>query len=221
MKPTIKIILLGLLTACITPVIAQTGTPTHTASHLDHGPIKIGTANMEYIYSNLPEAKQADSDLMTYQKQLSTQYENKKSELLRKKEEYEKGLASGLMPEAVKVDKEKELQTMYESIQEFEQNAEQDLQNKRETLQMPILEKIQASIDKVATANGYTHIFSTHTEYTGTAVVLYVKNKEQDNISDLVLKEMGAPIPPKATGTTTTGTTNTTTPQTGGAPVKK
>ena len=213
MKPTLSFIFLGLFSAFIMQ-----------HSNAQNSTLKIGSANVEYILSNLPETKQIEADLKTYEKQLTTQYDSKKAEYQRKLEEYQKGISSGLMPDAVKADKEKELISMEESIQEFGKTAQEDMQRKQVSMLEPVLEKIQKSIDKVAAANGYTYIFSTHADYGGSAIILYSKNKDQDDISNLVLKDMGAPVPAATTtGTTTTPTTTTpttTTPQSG-TPIKK
>lgn len=171
---------------------------------------KIGSANIEFILSNLPETKQIETDLKAYEKQLNTQLESKYAEYQRKLEEYQKGVSSGLMPDAVKADKEKELLGMQQSIQDFEKSAQEDMQRKQGSMLEPVLEKVQASIDKVAAANGYTYIFSTHADFGGSAIILYSKNKDQDDISTLVLKDLGVTLP--AAGTVTTPANNTTTP---------
>ncbi|MBC7450969.1 MAG: OmpH family outer membrane protein [Cytophagales bacterium] len=179
--------------------------------------LKIGSANVEFILSNLPETKQIENDLKTYEKQLNTQLESKYAEYQRKLEEYQKGVSSGLMPDAVKADKEKELLAMQQSIQDFEKSAQDDMQRKQMTMLEPVLEKVQASIDKVAAANGYTYIFSTHADFGGSAIILYSRNKDQDDISTLVLKDMGVTLP--APGTTTTGATTGTPHSTTATPV--
>ena len=171
---------------------------------------KIGTANVEYILSNMPETKKIEADLQAYEKQLRTQLESKGAEYQRKLDEYQKGVQSGMMPAAVIADKEKELMSMQQSIQEFEKTAQQDLESKSMSMLDPVLAKVQTAIDKVAAANDYTYIISTHVDYGGSAIVLYSKNKEANDISNLVLKDMGITVSPTPT-TGTTGTTNTTT----------
>jgi outer membrane protein len=181
---------------------------------------KIGTANVEYILSNLPETKKVEADLQAYEKQLRAQLESKGAEYQRKLDEYQKGVQSGLMPAAVIADKEKELMSMQQSIQEFEKTAQEDLQSKSLSMLEPILQKVQASIDKVAAANDYTYIISTHVDYGGTAIVLYSKDKDTYDISTLVLKDLGVIISQTGTPTTTTPTNTTTTTPTTTTPTK-
>ncbi|WP_299253833.1 OmpH family outer membrane protein [uncultured Cytophaga sp.] len=189
-----KRILSTLLVALFSVIIIQAQAQTE--------PLKIGTANVEFILSNLPETKKVEADLQTYEKQLRTQLENKGTEYQRKLDEYQRGVQSGMMPAAVIADKEKELMTMQQSIQEFEKTAQEDLQSKSMAMLDPILDKVQVSIDKVAAANNYTYIISTHVDYGGSAIILYSKNKDANDISALVLKDMGIVI--SQTGSTTT-----------------
>ncbi len=170
-------------------------------------PTKIGYTNLEYILSLLPDAKRIESELQTYEKQLKSQMDSKIAEFEKKYQDYEKGKTSGLMSDVVRADKEKELTNLQNSIKEFEETAQESLQKKQVALLEPVLEKIQKSIEKVADANGYTYILSTHADYGGSAIILYAKNKEED-ISNLVLKDLGVtpPAPAPATTTPATGT---------------
>jgi outer membrane protein len=171
-------------------------------------PTKIGYTNLEYILSLLPDAKVIESNLQTYEKQLKAQMDSKIAEFEKKYQEYEKG--KGMMAEPVRLDKEKELTTLQTSIKEFEENAQSSLQKKQVSLLEPVLEKIQKSIEKVAAANGFTYILSTHADYGGSAIILYAKNKDED-ISNLILKDLGVTPPaekPAGTNTTTPTTPN-------------
>jgi outer membrane protein len=165
---------------------------------------KIGYTNLDYLLSLMPEVKQIETELQAYEKQLTGQLESKYQEYQKKMEEYQKGVSSGLMSDLVKQDKEKELVNLQNSIKEFEERAQQDLQKKQVTLLEPVYDKVQKTIDKVAAANGYTYILNTHADAGGSAIILFAKNKDED-ISNLVLKELG--ITPPVSGTPTNSTT--------------
>ncbi|HVD97291.1 MAG TPA: OmpH family outer membrane protein [Cytophagaceae bacterium] len=178
-----------------------------TAAFAQTTPTKIGYTNLEYILSLLPDAKRIDSELQTYEKQLKAQMDSKIAEFEKKYQDYEKG--KGMMADPVRQDKEKELTNLQSSIKEFEETAQSSLQKKQVALLEPVLDKIQKSIEKVAAANGYTYILSTHADYGGSAIILYAKSKD-DDISNLVLKDLGVTPPTDATNTTGgTGTTGT------------
>lgn len=153
---------------------------------------KIGYTNVDYILGMMPESKQIQSELETYKKQLDNQLQGKVKELQDKYQAYQKG--SSMMNDVVKADKEKELQNLNEQVEEFQKNAESSMQKKQMALLSPVLDKVQKSIDKVAKANGYRYIFSSDAGI-GQPVLLY--GPDEDNISDLVLKDLG--ITPPAT----------------------
>ena len=183
-------------------------------------PQKIGTANVEYILSNLPEMKKLESDIKVYEQQLKTQLDSKTAEYQRKLDEYQRGVESGMLLPSIRADKEKELMMLQQSIQDFERTAQEDLQSKYLSMLEPITEKVQASIDKVAAANNYTYIITTNIQYSGDKIILYSKYKDAYDISSLVLKDLGVTV--SQTGSTTTTPTNTTTAPTNNAtpPVK-
>ena len=71
-----------------------------TASFLtegfSQGP-KIGYTNLDYILSQVPEAKQVESDLQTYEKQLQTQLQAKYADYEKKLKEYQEASSKGQM----------------------------------------------------------------------------------------------------------------------------
>ncbi|WP_223652316.1 OmpH family outer membrane protein [Hymenobacter psoromatis] len=169
-------------------------------------PLKIGYTSVEYVLSQMPESKQIESDLKAYGTQLEAQVKSKQGEYQTKLEAYQKG-ASTMTP-VIKADKEKELQTLGQSIQEFSQSAQQSMQQKQQGLLRPVLDKIQKTIDAVATDNGYTYILNSDS---GSNPVLLHGPKDGD-VSDIILKKMGitptanAPAAPLTQAPRTTST---------------
>jgi outer membrane protein len=97
-----------------------------------------------------------------------------------------------MIPE-VRADKERELQGLQQSIQKFQQDAQVSLQRKSSELVSPVFKTIQDAIDKVAKDNGYTHIFNSGQPDVGLNILLYAR--DEDDISNLVLKELGITPP--------------------------
>ncbi len=159
-------------------------------------PLKIGFTSVEYVLSQMPESKQIESDLKTYGTQLEAQLKTKTTEYQTKLEAYNK--AGGTMTAVVKADTEKELTRLGQSIQEFQQTAQQSMQQKQQTLLRPVLDKIQKNIDAVATENGYTYVLNSDS---GSNPILLHGPKDGD-ISDIILKKMG--ITPTAAAPTPT-----------------
>lgn len=154
---------------------------------------KIGYTNAEYILSLLPEAKSIEADLTAYEKQLQNQLEAKYKELQAKVADYQANEAS--YNDLIKADKQNEITGMQQSLQEFQVNAENSLNNKRNQLLSPAIEKIGNAIKAVAEENGYTHVFSSGSP--GIDVLLYAN--EESDVTNLVLKKLGI-NPPTGSG---------------------
>jgi outer membrane protein len=187
---------------------------TFAFSQTTENTLKIGYTNWEYILQMMPEYKQAESELKSYEKQLQAQMELKMKDYQSKLEVYQKDLNNPAIPDIVKQDREKELISLQSTIKEFEENAYTAMQKKEAQLLDPIIKRIQKAIDEVAVENNYTYILSTGS--INNSIILYAKN-ENDNISDLVLKKLGVTVPKSEgtgtntnTGTNTTNTANTT-----------
>ena len=89
--------------------------------------VKIGFINADYILSQMPEAKQVEEDLKNTQKQYETLYQGKVKEFQDKLAAFEKLNADTKTPDIIKQDKEKELQNLQTSIQEFQQNSQSSI----------------------------------------------------------------------------------------------
>lgn len=154
---------------------------------------KIGYADWSYIFSQLPEFKQIENEIKTHGTQLENQLKAKSQELEAKYKAYQAMPAT--TPDAIRADKERELQQMQESIQKFQQDAQTSLQNKNTTLMDPVYKKVGKAIEDVAKENSYSFIINPQL-FSGDDILLY--SDENYNISDLVLKKLGVtPTPPK------------------------
>src|SRR5688572_28916060 len=116
------------------------------------GPQKIGHADWELIFAQLPDYKQVEMELKTYEQQLQTQLQSKARELEVKYKAFQELPAT--TPEPVRRDKASELKYLQETMQRFEQDAQASMQKKQSELVNPILEKIGKAIETVAKENG-------------------------------------------------------------------
>ena len=152
---------------------------------------KIGYADWEYIFSQLPEFKQIDNELKTHGTQLENQLKAKYSDYESKVKAYQGMPAT--TPDAIKADKERELAGLQESIQKFQQDAQTSLQNKQTALMDPVFKKVGKAIEDVAKENGFAFIMAPQV-VGGGDILLY--SDEKYNISNLVLKKLGVtPLP--------------------------
>lgn len=145
--------------------------------------VKIGHTRIDYIVSQMPEAKKVNDQLSVEQTQAENELKRLQKELQEKYALYQKQLSQ--LSDAVRKDKETELQTLQNRIEEFSRTADASLQNKYKQLMTPILAKIQQTIDTVAKQNGYSFILNAG----GTSRILY--GAPENDITDLVLKQIG------------------------------
>ncbi len=147
---------------------------------------KIGHADWDYIFSQLPDSKQIESEMKTHENQLQNQLKAKYAEYQAKLTAYN-GL-SATTPDAIKKDKETELTQLQENIQKFQQDAQSSLQKKNTDLMAPVFTKVGKAIEEVAKENGYSYIINPQL-VGGGDILLY--SDEKNDISVLVLKKLG------------------------------
>lgn len=168
---------------------------------------KIGYISLDYILAQMPEAKQVETELTATKTQYDNMYQSKVKDFQAKLADYEKNGAT--MADVIKADREKELQGLQGSIEEFRQNSSTSLQKKQAQLLQPLLKKVEENMHAAAKENGYAFVFNYDAGQGTTPIVLHAP--DDANISDLILKRMGITpkvlAPPTATPATTTPAT--------------
>ncbi|HMJ67337.1 MAG TPA: OmpH family outer membrane protein [Cyclobacteriaceae bacterium] len=148
---------------------------------------KLGYADTEYILSQLPDAKKVETDLQAHYGQLEAQLKAKADDYQKKLKDYQDNAAKWV--DAVRTDKEAELQTMQGAFQKFQQDAEASFQKKQQDLMAPLYVKVGNAIAEVSKENGYTFILTTTATGGGGNILLY--KDPQFDVSKLVLKKLG------------------------------
>jgi outer membrane protein len=177
-----KLVLLFVL--AIATITTQAQNPTAST--------KIGYADVDYIFSQMPEAKQIDTELKSTQTQLKNQIDSKTQEFQKKLADYQANLNT--MLDAVRQNTERELTMLQENLQKLQQDAQTTIQNKQAQLMEPVYTKVGKAIEDVAKENGYTFILNQ--QIGGLDVILY--GDENSDVSDLVLKKLGVTPKPAA-----------------------
>jgi outer membrane protein len=120
--------------------------------------IKFGHINSDELIQALPEFDSAQVKLERFRKDLINALELMSVELNNKTDAYTK--ESKNYTDIVKQTKEQELVDMNKRIQEFQTNAQQQLQEKQSELFQPIMAKVDKAIKEVGKENGFVYIFS-------------------------------------------------------------
>lgn len=119
---------------------------------------KLGYVDVQEIMLQMPELDSVQTKLQAFFGDLNSQLETMQVEYNKKLDDYQK--TSATLSEAIKRDKEKELTLLGQRIQEFQQGAQTDLQTKEQELTKPLVDMIDAAIQKVSKANGLAAVFN-------------------------------------------------------------
>ncbi len=141
MKKAIKVLMLVALTFSTTAIFAQ----------------KLGRINMQEIIVAMPETTEMQTNLEAFRQDLVGNLETMQVELNNKFADYQSSAATAT--ESVRSLKEKELQDLQTRMEQFEQNAMQEMQAKQNELLQPILGKAREAVTKVSQAGGYTVVY--------------------------------------------------------------
>jgi len=149
---------------------------------------KIGYINTEDLINSMPEADKANAELQDYQNALNQQGNEYLSEL--KEKDSALAVDSPHLSQAIIELKKNDLMKLYQQVQGWNQQSQQLLGQKQQTLLAPIRDKALESIKVVAKENGYGYILD--------ASALIV-SPPGDDILPLVKKKLGIKDAP-ATG---------------------
>lgn len=145
--------------------------------------LKFGHINTSELLTAMPEREAAQKELQEYAKKLENQLEIMQVEYNKKVQDYLQNQAT--LSTVIKQTKEKELQEIQNRIQEFQYNAQEDLQQKESQLLQPILQKAEDAIKLVAKERNLIYVFDVSSK-----VVLYYSS-DSENILSLVKTKLG------------------------------
>ena len=120
---------------------------------------KFGHINSAELLGLMPERKAAAAKMDSITKDVEKQLQEMMTEYRAKQEKYSSEAPK--LSELVKKDKEEELTSLGTRIQNFQQQAQQSLEQQEQALIEPIVNKAKKAIEQVAKENGYTYIFDT------------------------------------------------------------
>jgi len=120
---------------------------------------KFGHINSAELLGLMPERKAAAAKMDSITKDVEKQLQEMMTEYRAKQEKYSSEAPK--LSELIKKDKEEELTSLGTRIQNFQQQAQQSLEQQEQALIEPIVNKAKKAIEQVAKENGYTYIFDT------------------------------------------------------------
>ena len=153
---------------------------------------KFGYINSQELIAAMPERDSVANKMQKFQEELQTQFEAIQVEFNNKFQDYQKNAAT--YTESVNQMKAKELEDLRNRSEEFQQQAQQDMQNMYTQLMAPVITKAQEGIKKVSKAGGFTIVFDA-----AAGALAYQDDATVANILPLVKKELGIVDKPATT----------------------
>lgn len=145
---------------------------------------KFGHINSDELIQALPEFDSANVKLEKFRKELLNALELMTVEFNNKNATYEKEGKN--YTEAVRQTKEQELIDMNRRIQEFQNNAQTQMQEKQAEFFQPVYVKVDKAIKDVGKENGFTYILDV-----AKGSVLYFDETKSTNILTLAKAKLG------------------------------
>ena len=166
MKRTFQVLVLAVLCLLGTDSFAQK--------------IKLGHFNSNELMQKMPEAEEAQTKLQEYLADLQAEMELMSQEYNRLMQEYE--TKKDQLTDLLRANKENEIRSVAERMQNFQRQSEVSVQEKQVELMNAIVEKIKVAVAEVAAENGYTYIFENN------GVLWYAA--DSDDITSLLAKKL-------------------------------
>ena len=156
---------------------------------------KFGHLNVEELVTLMPDFDSLQVKVGIYQKDLEQLSQEMIEEYMKKNNEYQQKAATWTA--TVLEAKQQELQEMGQRYQNFEQKANQDLQQYYQSLMIPIYTKVQNAIKEVGNAENYTYIVDL-----GSGTFPFASEKTSTNLMSKMKDKLGIPQDKKLPGAT-------------------
>ena len=117
---------------------------------------KIAHVNVEEIMTKMPAVIDAQKQIEKLSQTYEAEFTTLRNELQAKLQKY--STEAEQVTDVINKERSKEVDDMEKRIQDYGQNAQNELQQKRMDLLKPIQLKIKASIEKVGKAKGFQYV---------------------------------------------------------------
>lgn len=146
--------------------------------------VKFGHINSDELIQAMPEYDSATFKLEKFRKELINALELMSVELNNKNDAYQKEGKN--FTDIVKQTKEQELTDMNRRIQEFQTNAQTQLQQKQSDFFQPVYAKLDKAIKDVGKENGFIYVFDV-----AKGSLLYFDETKSTNVMVLAKAKLG------------------------------
>lgn len=147
--------------------------------------VKIGYVDSQAILAKLQETKDVQQKLDALYKAWEQEAQKMKQEIEKKQEDFE--AKSLMLTDKAKAERAQELQTLALQLRQFEQEKlgpQGEYFKEQQRLLQPVIDKVQAAINKIGEDEGFDYIFDTVN-----ANIVYA-GKNQMNLTERVLEDL-------------------------------
>lgn len=145
---------------------------------------KVGTVDIDFILSKMPELPEVQKQIEEYGKELDAEFNKNLESYNTMVEEYTEGEIAFTI--AQRKSKQEEIVNAENELNKFQQNGSKLINLKRDELLRPLYQKIGVSLEKIAAAEGYTQVLQLDNS------VVYADNNY--DITLLILSDLGIKI---------------------------
>ncbi|MBA3987222.1 MAG: OmpH family outer membrane protein [Flavobacteriales bacterium] len=119
---------------------------------------KVGTVDLNFIISKMPELSGIQENLKTYGTDLDKQLQGKLEVYQNRLDSYNANIES--LSEAQMISEQTEILNLEQEITKFQQNGVQLMRIKEDELKRPLFQKISLSLEKLAQAGNFSQVLS-------------------------------------------------------------
>ena len=120
---------------------------------------KFGVVDLESIFTAMPETTEMQAQIEKTTKQYEAESQKLMDEVNNLYVEFQKVANDPNTLESIKERRRQEIEEKYQKVEQFRNNAQQDLMRLQQTLMAPIQSKVTDAVKSVGTEGGYTFIF--------------------------------------------------------------
>lgn len=124
---------------------------------------KLAHVDRQAILLQMPAMKGVQGSMETEKKSFEAEYVTMQKEHDDKVAEYETktkmAVSAGGWPEAIRQSKAKAIADIEQNMMDFQQTANDELQQVQDALLKPLVDEFDAAVAKIAKAGGYTYVF--------------------------------------------------------------
>jgi outer membrane protein len=148
--------------------------------------LKFGHINAQEIITVMPEYTKAVADLQALEKKYTDELQRTNAEFTKKYQEFQQAIAKDSLPTNIAERRHKELLEMQQRQEQFQQDAQESMQQAQTEMMAPIYKKLDDAIKAVGVTEGVIYIFDL-----ARTQIPYINEAQSVNLTGKVKAQLG------------------------------